>query len=198
MMDPDEKDFVSPDQLDEDLITLANLPTSRWLNLLNLDVIKAKNKPKAPPKKPKAAPFFLPTVPGLELTFMLDKKDEKQEDRFLTEISDLTEFGKALGQAKTEDDYGAMYKLFLEKGPSAIDIEIRALAPELKKKRNFETVNAHLGLFLQIHAETIVSSPGLRKHLSTVQQDLTTSWTELQADLDTTLCLSNFCKSSFL
>ena len=40
----------------------------RWLNLLNLDVIKAKNKPKAPPKKPKAAPFFLPTVPGLELT----------------------------------------------------------------------------------------------------------------------------------
>ena len=38
----------------------------RWLNLLNLDVIKAKNKPKAPPKKPKAAPFFLPTIPGLE------------------------------------------------------------------------------------------------------------------------------------
>ena len=38
----------------------------RWLNLLNLDVIKAKNKPKAAPKKPKVAPFFLPTVPGLE------------------------------------------------------------------------------------------------------------------------------------
>ena len=32
-MDPDEKDFVSPDQLDEDLITLANLPTSRYWNL---------------------------------------------------------------------------------------------------------------------------------------------------------------------
>ena len=41
-------------------------PFFRWLNLLNLDVIKAKNKPKAAPKKPKAAPFFLPTVPGLE------------------------------------------------------------------------------------------------------------------------------------
>jgi U3 small nucleolar RNA-associated protein 21 len=38
----------------------------RWLNLLCLDVIRARNKPKAPPKKPKAAPFFLPTIPGLE------------------------------------------------------------------------------------------------------------------------------------
>lgn len=211
-----DDDFVSPDQLNEDLITLANLPTSRWLNLLNLDVIKAKNKPKAAPKKPKAAPFFLPTVPGLEPQFLIEKNDDEDKERFLTNISDLTEFGKALGQAKSDDDFKSMYKIFLEKGPSAIDIEIRALAPEgggsislmeqfilllnnqLKNKTNFETVNAHLGLFLQIHGDTIVSNLGLRNHLASTEGNLNAGWTELQADLDTSLCLANFCKSSFL
>jgi hypothetical protein len=37
----------------------------QWENLLHLDTIKARSKPLAPPKKPEAAPFFLPTVPGL-------------------------------------------------------------------------------------------------------------------------------------
>merc|ERR1712020_282389 len=44
------------------LVTLANLPTSRWQNLLNLDVIKARNKPKNPVVKHESAPFFLPSV----------------------------------------------------------------------------------------------------------------------------------------
>jgi len=215
MLSDDE--YVSQDQLNEDLITLANLPTSRWLNLLNLDVIKAKNKPRLPPKKPKAAPFFLPTVAGLQPTFLIEEnKEEEEKETFLTNLSDLTEFGKALGQAKSDEDFKSMYKLFLEKGPSAIDIEIRALAPEgggsiplmeqfilllnneLKNKTNFEIVNAHLGLFLQIHGDTVVSNLSLREHLTTTQENLNTSWTDLQADLDTCLCLTNFCKSSFL
>jgi U3 small nucleolar RNA-associated protein 21 len=33
--------------------------------LLHLDTIKARSKPLQPPKKPEAAPFFLPTVPTL-------------------------------------------------------------------------------------------------------------------------------------
>ena len=64
--------FASPEQIAEDLITLANLPSSRWQNLLNLDVIKARNKPKnAQVQKPRDAPFFLPTISGLETKFDL-------------------------------------------------------------------------------------------------------------------------------
>lgn len=37
----------------------------QWENLLHLDTIKARSKPLQPPKKPEAAPFFLPTVPTL-------------------------------------------------------------------------------------------------------------------------------------
>jgi len=51
-------------QVEAAMVTLANLPEARWQNLLHLDVIKARNKPKVAPEKPKNAPFFLPTITG--------------------------------------------------------------------------------------------------------------------------------------
>lgn len=36
-----------------------------------------RNKPKEPPKVPKAAPFFLPTIAGLQPKF--DIRDDKEE-----------------------------------------------------------------------------------------------------------------------
>lgn len=43
-------------------ITLSSLPRGYWATLFNLEVVKARNRPKEPPKKPEAAPFFLATV----------------------------------------------------------------------------------------------------------------------------------------
>jgi U3 small nucleolar RNA-associated protein 21 len=63
-------------QLSKDLITYSELPKSKWQNLSNIDVIKKRNKPKEPPKKPEKAPFFLPTLPGLEPTFLKQKKED--------------------------------------------------------------------------------------------------------------------------
>lgn len=54
----------SSDQLAADLITFSRLPTSRWVNLSNLDEIKRRNKPLEAPKAPKSAPFFLSTKAG--------------------------------------------------------------------------------------------------------------------------------------
>lgn len=61
--------FSTPPQLDGELITLTLLPRSRWQTLLNLEVIQQRNKPKEPPKLPEKAPFFLPTLPGVETRF---------------------------------------------------------------------------------------------------------------------------------
>ncbi|KAG0564859.1 hypothetical protein M758_8G142100 [Ceratodon purpureus] len=47
------------------LVTLTLLPKTQWKGLINLDIIKVRNKPIAPPKKPEKAPFFLPTMPTL-------------------------------------------------------------------------------------------------------------------------------------
>jgi hypothetical protein len=43
-------------------ITMAALPKAYWLTLFNLEGIKERNKPVAPPTAPPQAPFFLPTV----------------------------------------------------------------------------------------------------------------------------------------
>lgn len=79
--------FSTPPQLDGELITLTLLPRARWQTLLNLEVIhvrflpcllkctltsfpiQQRNKPKDPPKAPEQAPFFLPTLPGVEHRF---------------------------------------------------------------------------------------------------------------------------------
>ena len=56
-------------QLHADMFTLSALPSAHWKTVLSLDVIKKRNKPVAPPKAPKAAPFFLPTLPGVQRVF---------------------------------------------------------------------------------------------------------------------------------
>jgi U3 small nucleolar RNA-associated protein 21 len=69
------------------------MPRSRWQTLLNLDTIKARNKPKEAPKAPERAPFFLPTLPGVDHRFDFgtsapdgaakDKKDDAAQKRKL-------------------------------------------------------------------------------------------------------------------
>ena len=69
--------FKSPELLSE-LASLSLNPegTSKWLTVLKHDTIKERNKAKAPPKVLKAAPFFIPTVAGLE--FQLDTSEVKK------------------------------------------------------------------------------------------------------------------------
>ena len=215
-----EPEFQSPEQISEDLITLANLPGSRWQNLLNLDVIKAKNKPKAPPKKPKAAPFFLPTVPGLETKFDLSGVERDEREDAGTDISlgftSFTEFGSSLGQAESEEDFQAMIQSLLEKGPSALDIEIRSLGPEgggtiialrqflemikvgIRSNTNFEALQSYLSLFLKVHGDVISKEVELVKALRDIQTLQDEKWSSLHAEFDESLCLVKFFKSSFL
>lgn len=77
--DENIESYKSPAQLADLLVTLSTVPESRWRSLTCLDLIKQRNKPKQPPKKPKAAPFFLPTVAGLETKFQVDAIDENAD-----------------------------------------------------------------------------------------------------------------------
>ena len=222
MMDTEESEpeFASPEQISNDLITLANLPGSRWQNLLHLDVIKAKNKPKAPPKKPKAAPFFLPTIPGLETKFdvssIAQEKDEAVSTNLNLGMTSLTEFGTQLSKAEDEEDYLAVIKTLLEKGPSALDIEIRSLGPEgggtlttlaqfltllqvgFKSNQNFEALQSYLSLFLKVHGEILSKEETLVKSLSEIQSLHDNKWSRIHEEIDQSLCLVKFFKSSFL
>merc|ERR1712025_15231 len=217
--DEPEEIFASPEQISADLITLANLPGSRWLNLLSLDIIKAKNKPKAPPKKPKAAPFFLPTIPGLETKFDLSnisKEDENSSGKKAIGITNFTQFGASLGQAESEEDYIGMIDDLLAKGPSAIDLEIRSLGPEgggtlglllqflkmiltgLDTNLNFEVLEAWLGLFLKIHGDLVSSEEDLVAEVRNIQSKRDSKWKQINEEMDSSLCMVTFFKSSFL
>lgn len=97
--------FVTPAQLDGDLVTLTLLPRSRWQTLLNLEVIQQRNKPKEPPKEPEKAPFFLPTLPGVEHRFAVqqpEKEGKKKQTKRLQKAAGATE--SVFMQKLTEED----------------------------------------------------------------------------------------------
>ncbi|KAF5338359.1 hypothetical protein D9611_012520 [Ephemerocybe angulata] len=78
--------FSTPPQLDSELITLTLLPRSRWQTLLNLEVIQfsvvfsiVATKQTERGAAPEHAPFFLPTLPGVETRFAIDTEKKEKE-----------------------------------------------------------------------------------------------------------------------
>ncbi|KAI8130595.1 WD repeat-containing protein 36 [Lucilia cuprina] len=142
-MDVDDKEelgeeialkYETPEQLSKELITMSGVAASRWQNLLDLDIIKKRNKPKAPPKVPKQAPFFLPTVAGLEMKFDVTNAksdDEDLESRVLqaTSLNNLTNFGKLLEATSSSQNYEKCVQHLKQLGPSMIDFEVKSLHP---------------------------------------------------------------------
>uniref|UniRef100_A0A6E8VJC9 WD repeat-containing protein 55 homolog n=1 Tax=Anopheles coluzzii TaxID=1518534 RepID=A0A6E8VJC9_ANOCL len=135
-------EYNSPPQLSSELITMSNVAASRWQNLLNLDIIKKRNRPRQALKKPKSAPFFLPTVAGLDFEFDLqatigDKtttaggKIAEGGSRIIesNQVDHLTPFGRLLNAALTTEEYGKAIDHLMKLGPSMIDYEIRNLTP---------------------------------------------------------------------
>jgi U3 small nucleolar RNA-associated protein 21 len=51
-------------------VALSGLSSTLWTGLTRLDAVAERNKPTAPPTKTASAPFFLPTVSGLQPKFI--------------------------------------------------------------------------------------------------------------------------------
>ncbi|EKM55193.1 uncharacterized protein PHACADRAFT_120318 [Phanerochaete carnosa HHB-10118-sp] len=175
--------FVTPPQLDGELVTLTLLPRSRWQTLLNLEVITQRNKPKEPPKPPERAPFFLPTLPGVEHRFdvtQAERKETKKPTRRLEKAAAATE-SMFFQKLKAEDeggDYEAFYSYVKTLSPAALDLEIRSLASldaqrlflcalvqRLHSHRDFEMVQAFENVFLRVHGDVLVANPELHEEL---------------------------------
>ncbi|KAF9227632.1 Utp21-domain-containing protein [Gyrodon lividus] len=175
--------FSTPPRLDGDLVTLTLLPRSRWQTLLNLEVIHQRNKPKEPPKKPEQAPFFLPTLPGVEHRFAIEeKKDGKTEKKtHLDKVMAKSEsvFQKKLAEfekkKKSEDD---LFDYIKGLSPAAIDIELRslvtldhlrqflhALRRRLQSHQDFEAIQTLQSVFLRIHGDVLIENEELQEEL---------------------------------
>ncbi|KAG1680276.1 WD repeat-containing protein 36 [Nymphon striatum] len=212
-----ETEYISPEQLSDELVTLSKLPESRWKNILNLDIIKKRNKPKVLPKKPESAPFFIPTIPDLDFKFDLSTKDTKIiDDTKIDSLVPLSSFQKKLVACNNPDEYSVLLNELKEKGLSTIAIEIKTLSPDgggsvillqkfmillkfsLETRQNFEVVAAYLGLFLQDHADVLSENDQLTTSLKDLLETQKKIWHGLEGKLSEILCIVNYLKSSAL
>lgn len=217
----DDLVFKSPEQISDQLVTLSLLPDSRWKNLLLLDIIKRRNKPKEPPKTPKVAPFFLPTVAGLEFKFatpVADASNNTQQSRFLNSASFQmrTEFSQQLEIIQNDEDYITAIEILKTLGPSAIEIELRSLAPEgggsfllllnflkminhvILTNRDFEVTQAYLGLFLKLHGSTIATEFILRDFAQQLLKNQVATWERIETMFGQCQCIVSYLKNASL
>ena len=91
----------APEPVAHGLATMAMLPRTQWASLAMLDQLRERNKPIEPPKKPKEAPFFIPTTYNpddpskaavFDLEAVIDDSDDEEEknpkSRILTGAGD--------------------------------------------------------------------------------------------------------------
>uniref|UniRef100_A0AAX7V6N7 Small-subunit processome Utp21 domain-containing protein n=1 Tax=Astatotilapia calliptera TaxID=8154 RepID=A0AAX7V6N7_ASTCA len=194
----EEDVYQSAEQLGAELVTLSLLPESRWKSLLHLDEIKKRNKPVAAPAAPAAAPFFLPTVPGLTPRFATQTQTEHE-----TQINTLSAVDQPL-------------RLLKDCGPAALSVELNSLAPEgggarelllvfiqmidsmLASGRDFDLAHAYLALFLKLHLRSLSQDATAMEALNHLLSRLEKGWAELQASFDQSLCLLSYAKSALL
>ncbi|XP_005950678.2 WD repeat-containing protein 36 [Haplochromis burtoni] len=215
----EEDVYQSAEQLGAELVTLSLLPESRWKSLLHLDEIKKRNKPVAAPAAPAAAPFFLPTVPGLTPRFATQTQTEHETQSKVLNwgvLSQRSEFICTLESALTTGSFDQPLRLLKDCGPAALSVELNSLAPEgggarelllvfiqmidsmLASGRDFDLAHAYLALFLKLHLRSLSQDAIAMEALNHLLSRLEKSWAELQASFDQSLCLLSYAKSALL
>ncbi|XP_068423061.1 WD repeat-containing protein 36 [Clinocottus analis] len=211
--------YESAEQLGAELVTLSLLPESRWKSLLHLDTIKRRNKPVAPPPAPAAAPFFLPTLPGLTPRFTLPTTtDQKTQSKLLSWglMSQRSEFSSDLESALQSGSFDRPVRHLKDCGPAALSIELTCLSSEgggasslllafihmidsmLSSGRDFDLAQAYLALFLKLHLRTLSQDQVAMAALLRLSSRLEAGWAGLRASFDQSLCLLSYAKSALL
>ena len=199
----DEADKAEEDdcpQIDG-MVTLSLAPTSRWATLLEIDLIRKRNRPSQTISAP--APFFLPTLPTIDVQFDLSSApapDKLLESIQLDKLVSSTAFGRLLKGAEESGDFSQAVDKLKSMGPSGLDAEVNSLALDLssdsllfqfmklvnwmlESRRDFELAQAYLGLFLKVHGRVVSSTPKLFEYLSKIQESQETAWQSLRKNL---------------
>lgn len=182
----DVNEAASVDQLTSDLLSLSLVPRSRWQNLLHLDLIRQRNKPIEPPKKPEKAPFFLPSLDdrqrksnlaATDVTNAAELEAERSRIVRLGQQGNQSEFTSRLHASAQSKDYLPFLEHSQTLNPAAADIEIRSMRSEgeeivtyvnaltwlMYQRRDFELGQAWMAVFLRIHSDVVLSDDRLRQ-----------------------------------
>lgn len=222
-----EANYVSPQQLHENLITMSGLPSSRWKNLLNIEEIREKQKIQEAEKRVKATkvPFFIPVKAGLkpkvdlkaieELNCANDDENQNNASK-IQDLQLLSPLGRNLMQCESSGDYEPFISELKELGPSATDAEIRSLGTDtcgnhrpmlcflyairqgLERNTDFELTNSWLALFLKAHSDLIVKDEAVRHRLIELTKLFAPKWDRIKEEFNQIFCVLNFVRSSIL
>ncbi|KAF2663840.1 Utp21-domain-containing protein [Microthyrium microscopicum] len=185
----DDSALSKIDQLSSDLLTLSLVPKAKWQTLLHLDTIRARNKPKEAPKKPQAAPFFLPSLEkkpnGISADSALIPNEPTAGSRISKianpTVASTSTFTSLLQTFTTTSDPAPLFAHLAALPPSAIDVAIRTIDPappytecvafiraltaRLAKRRDYELVQTWMAVFLRCHANIVTESSEIKEAL---------------------------------
>jgi U3 small nucleolar RNA-associated protein 21 len=154
--------------------TLTDKGICHWRNLINLDLIKERNRPIEPPKKQEGAPFFLGSKSedarsdgtGNSHILKLDVEHYELDSEFMIRLADgFEEFEEYLkGLSMSAIDLG------INMLSSRLCIRfIRYLKNSLERKNNFDMIQTLLNVFIKSQEQNILSSFELREELKNVR-----------------------------
>lgn len=199
--------------LSDTIITLSSRPTNAWTVLSNLREISERNKPVEAPKKGENAPFFLPTVKGIEFKLDTNISDEeetengskakKERNSFAedAEYLDLSNFEKMVIGGKLEE----AERVLKDGDASTVDVNIRGMTNRtciqntarlfimaLQNRSCFELTQAHLAVFLKSQGKVLASDEEGLSLLGELAELQHQAWTCLRSTFDSVTCISSF------
>ncbi|KAF8251672.1 Utp21-domain-containing protein [Wilcoxina mikolae CBS 423.85] len=178
--------YTTADQLSDKLLTMSLVPRTRWQTLLNLDVIRQRNKPKEAPQAPEKAPFFLPSLEKGAANTMTENHAlisasaaAKQAEEAAALATDRNRIMRVdpnvnIGESQftlilRSDDKTALLNHLKTLPPSSADLEIRslkegemktfidALTDRLRSRSDFELVMTWMNVFLKCHGDVVTA-----------------------------------------
>jgi U3 small nucleolar RNA-associated protein 21 len=221
----DVTDYVSPEQLHNELITLSGLPSSRWKNLLRIEELRKKQLIAEEERKERQikVPFFIPVKDGLKPKLDAEQvqpttnspvKNPKSKINELRLLSPLVQC--LMECAKQGGMYDDFFKQLKELGPSATDAEVRSLGKDtcgtvepmlcfldamrknLESNIDYELTSAWLALFLKAHSDIIQTDSTVRSSCEKMLPIVSMNWNKLNEEFSQILCVLNFVRSSIL
>ncbi|KAL2866800.1 rRNA-processing protein UTP21 [Aspergillus lucknowensis] len=178
----DDGPVVATEQLNQGLLTLSDIPKSKWQTWVHMDLIKERNMLREPLKAPENAPFFLPapSAQGEDTNAVLGTKTETKPSRvvktqFSKDHSASSRFTTLLNAGCLSGDFDSFFDEMKSMSPAKLELEIRsldlkvqggqselstfvlAMSTRLTSRKDFELVNAWMAVFLRIHSDVVAT-----------------------------------------
>lgn len=213
--------------LDPSLVTLSTLPETRWMNLVRMDDVRERNRAdETMLSVPEGAPFFIPTVQGLEFGFdmtgieALKAKTAAENQEIRT--SRILRTGGHGGHSATammsplfrlvhSGDFAATWTFISQTPPGRIDVEIRGaddvetLVPllefflwALESNLNFNVIHSLIELTLSVHEQMLGGEGGEAAVgvMADLQRRVEDQWGGLDDLLQFDLCVVKWARGA--